>query len=64
MEPILNRAEIADLLGSIHNGQVSLDLEDEQEDFLACTPVKLFQLARNFSISLTHFDDPFVCLTS
>jgi flagellar motor switch protein FliM len=46
MEPILNRAEIADLLGSIHNGQVSLDLEDEQEDFLACTPVNLFQLAR------------------
>lgn len=64
MEPILNRAEIADLLGAIHNGQVSLDLEDEQDDFLACSPVNLFQLARpdreqfripNFDIILDAF---------
>lgn len=46
MEPILNRAEIADLLGAIRNGQVSLDLEGEQDDFLPCTPVNIFQLAR------------------
>lgn len=46
MEPILNRAEIADLLSAIRNGKVSLDLEDEQNDFLACSPVNLFQLAR------------------
>lgn len=64
MEPILNRAEIADLLGAIHNGQVSLDLEDAQDDFLACSPVNLFQLARpdreqfripNFDIILDAF---------
>ncbi len=64
MEPILNRAEIADLLGAIHNGQVSLDLDGEQQDFLACSPINLFQLARpdreqfripNFDIILDAF---------
>ena len=64
MEPILNRAEIADLLSSIHKGQISLDLDDEQNDFLACSPVNLFQLARpdreqfripNFDIILDAF---------
>ena len=46
MEPILNRAEISDLLGAIRKGQVSLNLEGEQDNYLACTPVNLFQLAR------------------
>ena len=46
MEPILNRAEIADLLGAIHSGKVPLDLEEKQDDFLDFTPVNLFQLAR------------------
>jgi flagellar motor switch protein FliM len=64
MEPILNRAEIADLLRSIHKGQISLDMDDEQNDFLACSPVNLFQLARpdreqfripNFDIILDAF---------
>lgn len=64
MEPILNRAEIADLLKAIHEGQVPLSLDEAQEDFLHCTPVNLFQLARpdkeqfripNFDIILDAF---------
>lgn len=64
MEPILNRGEIADLLGAIHDGRVSLDLAEEQDDFLECTTVNLFQLARpnreqfripNFDIILDAF---------
>jgi flagellar motor switch protein FliM len=64
MEPILNRAEIADLLKAIHEGQVPLSLDEAQEDFLDCTPVNLFQLARpdkeqfripNFDIILDAF---------
>ena len=64
MEPILNRAEIADLLSSIRKGQISLDLEEEQDHFLECTPVNLFHLSRpdkeqfripNFDIILDTF---------
>jgi flagellar motor switch protein FliM len=64
MEPTLSRAEIADLLKAIHEGQVSLALDEAQEDFLHCTPVNLFQLARpdkeqfripNFDIILDTF---------
>ncbi|TKB10284.1 flagellar motor switch protein FliM [Desulforhopalus sp. IMCC35007] len=64
MEPTLSRAEIADLLKAIHEGQVSLALDGGQEDFLHCTPVNLFQLARpdkeqfripNFDIILDTF---------
>jgi len=64
MEPILNRAEIADLLNAIRDGQISLDLGDEHEDFLPCSPINLFQLAKtdkeqfripNFDIILDAF---------
>lgn len=46
MEPILNRAEIADLLQAIRSGQVSLDVGEDQNDFLPCSPLNLFQLAK------------------
>lgn len=47
MEPILNKAEISDLLKALREGRVSLELDDgDQEEFLQCTPVNLFQLAR------------------
>lgn len=46
MEAILNRAEIADLLKAIRDGQVSLDLDDDQEAYLPCSPINLFQLAK------------------
>lgn len=46
MEPILNRTEIADLLQAIRDGRVSLDLEDDQDSFLPCSPINLFQLAK------------------
>ena len=64
MEAILNRSEIADLLRAIHDGRVSTDLGDTEEDYLDCTPVNLFQLARpdreqfripNFDIILDAF---------
>lgn len=64
MEPILNRAEIADLLQAIREGRVSLDLDEEQEEFLPCSPINLFQLAKtdkeqfripNFDIILDAF---------
>lgn len=65
MDPILKKSEITDLLNAIRNGKVSLDLDDnEQNSFLACSPLNLFQLARpdreqfripNFDIILDVF---------
>jgi len=65
MDPVLNKKEISDLLKAIRQGKVSLDLDDdEQEEFLACSPINLFQLARpdreqfripNFDIILDVF---------
>ncbi|BHH83379.1 flagellar motor switch protein FliM [Desulforhopalus sp. 52FAK] len=64
MEAILNKLEIAALLKAIRDGQVSLDVDGNQDDFLACTPVNLFHLARpdkgqfripNFDIILDAF---------
>jgi flagellar motor switch protein FliM len=65
MDPILKKSEISDLLRAIREGKVSLDLDDnEQEAFLACSPINLFQLARpdreqfripNFDIILDFF---------
>jgi flagellar motor switch protein FliM len=65
MDPILKKSEITDLLNAIRNGKVSLDLdENEQNSFLACSPLNLFQLARpdreqfripNFDIILDVF---------
>lgn len=65
MDPVLNKKEISDLLDAIRQGRVSLDLDDEgQEEFLACSPINLFQLARpdreqfripNFDIILDQF---------
>ncbi len=65
MDPVLNKKEIADLLNAIRQGRVSLDLDDDaQEEFLACSPINLFQLARpdreqfripNFDIILDLF---------
>lgn len=47
MESILKKSEITDLLNAIREGNVSLDLEEnEQSAFLACSPINLFQLAR------------------
>ncbi len=65
MESILNRSEITNLLNAIRDGKVSLDLDENEEDtFLACSPLNLFQLARpdreqfripNFDIILDAF---------
>lgn len=65
MEPVLNKAEIAELLAAIRAGKVDLEVDaDEQEAFLDCTPVNLFQLTRpdkeqfripNFDIILDNF---------
>jgi len=65
MDPILKKSEITDLLKAIREGRVSLDLDDnEQSNFLTCSPVNLFQLARpdreqfripNFDIILDTF---------
>ncbi len=65
MDAILKKSEISDLLSAIREGKVSLDLdENEQNAFLACSPVNLFQLARpdreqfripNFDIILDSF---------
>lgn len=65
MEPILKKAEIAELLAAIREGKVSLELdEQEQSQFLECTEINLFQLARpdaeqfripNFDIILDAF---------
>ena len=65
MDPILKKSEISDLLRAIREGKVSLDLdENEQDVFLACSSINLFQLARpdreqfripNFDIILDVF---------
>ena len=65
MDPILKKSEIANLLKAIRDGKVSLDLdESEQNSFLTCSPINLFQLARpdreqfripNFDIILDIF---------
>jgi flagellar motor switch protein FliM len=65
MESILKKAEITNLLNAIREGKVSLDLdENEQNAFLACSPINLFHLARpereqfripNFDIILDIF---------
>gem|GEM_PF-213195 len=65
MEQILNKTEISDLLKAIREGRVPLDIDDKEQDaFLACTPVNLFQLTRpdselfripNFDIILDIF---------
>lgn len=50
MEPILDKTEIAALLKAIGDGEVSLDLADtDQDSFLACSPVNLFQMTRRDS---------------
>lgn len=46
MEPILNQAEITELIRAIRDGKVSLDLDDGEDSFLDCTPINLFQMAR------------------
>ncbi len=65
MDSILKKSEISELLNAIREGKVSLDLDaDEQESFLACSPINLFQLTRpdreqfripNFDIILDLF---------
>lgn len=65
MEQILSKSEIAELLTAIRLGRVSLDLDEaEQDAFLSCTPINLFQLTRpdselfripNFDIILDLF---------
>lgn len=65
MEQILSKSEIADLLKAIREGRISLDLDDKEQDaFLACSPINLFQLTRpdselfripNFDIILDLF---------
>jgi flagellar motor switch protein FliM len=65
MEPVLNRAEIANLLKAIKDGKVPLGQEEqEQENFLPSTPINIFQLTRpdneqfripNFDIILDNF---------
>lgn len=70
MEPILNKQEIADLLHALKEGQVSLDLgqENQEQKFKNCSPVNLFQvnelndeLSRlpNFDIILDNFSQNF-----
>ncbi len=46
MEPVLNKKEIADLLAALRSGKVSLDLDQDPDSFLPCSPVNLFQMAR------------------
>ncbi len=65
MEPILDKSEISALLKAIGEGKVTLELDDnDQEGFLSCTPVDLFNLTRpdsdqfrvpNFDIILNNF---------
>ncbi len=65
MNSILKKSEISELLNAIRDGKVSLDLdENDQDSFLACSPVNLFQLTRpdreqfripNFDIILDCF---------
>ncbi|MFH0781276.1 MAG: FliM/FliN family flagellar motor switch protein [Pseudomonadota bacterium] len=59
MEQILSKTEIAELLKAIHDGRVSLDLDEKQHSqFLACTPANLFQLTRpdNQQFRIPNFD--------
>jgi flagellar motor switch protein FliM len=59
MEQILNKTEIAELLKAIHDGKISLDLDEKQHSqFLACTPANLFQLTRpdNQQFRIPNFD--------
>jgi flagellar motor switch protein FliM len=46
MEPVLSKKEIADLLAALRSGKVSLDLDQDPDSFLPCSPVNLFQMAR------------------
>ncbi|TKB25803.1 hypothetical protein FCL47_11900 [Desulfopila sp. IMCC35006] len=47
MDSILKKSEITELLNAIREGKVSLDLDDNDQDaFLACSPINLFQLVR------------------
>ncbi len=47
MDSILKKSEITELLNAIREGKVSLDLDDnDQNAFLACSPINLFQLVR------------------
>ncbi len=47
MDSILKKSEITELLNAIREGKVSLDLDDNDQDaFLACSPINLFQLTR------------------
>lgn len=65
MEPVLTKSEIADLLKAIGEGTVSLELDEKDQDtFLECDPVNLFNLAMpdseqfripNFDIILDSF---------
>jgi hypothetical protein len=60
MEPVLKRAEIATLLKAIKDGKVSLGQEDhEQERYLPCTPINIFQLTRPDSeqFRIPNFDE-------
>jgi len=59
MESILNRTEIAELLKAIRDGKVPLDLDEEQQDaFLECEPINLFQLTHRDSeqFRIPNFD--------
>jgi len=59
MEPILNKVEISDLLKAIRDGRVSLDFDEQQQtQFLQCTPTNLFQLTRpdNKQFRIPNFD--------
>ncbi len=65
MDSILKKSEISELLRAIREGTVSLDLdENDQDSFLACSPINLLQLIRpdreqfripNFDIILDLF---------
>ena len=65
MDSILKKSEITELLNAIREGKVSLDLDDnDQDSFLSCSPINLFQLTRpdreqfripNFDIILDLF---------
>ncbi len=49
MEPILNKQEIADLLGAIRAGRVTLDLDTEPDarTFLDCKPLNLIDASQH-----------------
>lgn len=59
MESILSKTEIVDLLKAIREGRVSLDFDEQQQtQFLHCTPTNLFQLTRpdNQQFRIPNFD--------